>query len=297
MAASKQTFLRNEEFVMHSPVRILMLFLVVGLLLSLRVEAVGQIGRLGGSVRYLEANGQQYAASGARVIFSDGYGTAEARTDNNGVFLVVLPAGVYKVYAQGLAYHSQRLEVTGYVRANADNIVIPNPIYLVSNAIPGADLPLSRTAAGTEPPTSFVFSKSGVESLSGNRRCPERDTHDGSGFVCGRVVLKDPGTGRIEPKAEVGVMAANGGGVGTYKKTDNLGNFELQLPPGQWALCVVPEPQGFVQEPKPIVVVVERDKATAGIDLVLLPGKPKQCIVSANQSGVSSQDTTTNKTQ
>src|SRR5215218_2708353 len=107
------------------------LLLGLPLFFSLGVDAAAQVGRLVGTVAYATSP-RPTVARGVTVFAVDGNRQAwQARTDNNGNFGMVLRAGTYRVIAQGAPGYTTYGEVRGYVRANTDSFITPNPLFLV----------------------------------------------------------------------------------------------------------------------------------------------------------------------
>ncbi|HEX3144493.1 MAG TPA: hypothetical protein VHQ64_11025, partial [Pyrinomonadaceae bacterium] len=101
-----------------------LLLAIVVLVFTVAGNATAQAGRLFGTVLYSDS--RAYAARGARVIAVGAYFRTETRTDGNGNFGLVLPAGTYQIYGQGVYPYTQRVNVYGYVRAGADTVISPN---------------------------------------------------------------------------------------------------------------------------------------------------------------------------
>ena len=107
------------------------LLLGLPLLFSLGVDVSAQVGRLAGTVAY-STSPRPTVARGVTVVAVDGNRQSwQTRTDNNGNFILALRVGTYRVFAQGTLGYTTYGVVEGYVRANADNTITPNPLFLV----------------------------------------------------------------------------------------------------------------------------------------------------------------------
>lgn len=124
---------------MLSHARIRLLLTLPCLLVGLGFDAAAQAGRLAGTVAYSAPGAQAVAARNVTVIVSGAYARTQTRTDNNGNFVLVLAAGTYRVQAYGAAGYTQYQQVTGYVRAYADSIITPNPLFLVPSRYRSSD--------------------------------------------------------------------------------------------------------------------------------------------------------------
>ena len=132
---------------MLSRSRIILLFGLPCLLFGLAADAAAQAGRLGGNVVYFYGPGTKpEPARNARVFALGSYAQYETRTNNDGIFVMVLPAGDYRIAAVGASGFEQAQEVKGYVRVNTDSVITPNPLFLVRSN--------RRSSSVTTTPTS-----------------------------------------------------------------------------------------------------------------------------------------------
>lgn len=250
-------------------VKILLLVGLPCLLVGLRVDAAAQSGRLFGNVAYYDQNRRQIPARGARAIAVGSYGKAEARTDNNGDFAMLLPAGTYKVYGQGANGYTQRVEVMGYVRAYTDTYIIPNPLVLVYAGFRSSEalrsVPLSSTGTAlsdaTAPQRGLAIEIVTVGGIPG-----ERSAQDDFGFLRGIVVRRDQG--RDLPVGQIYIKAS-----GRYEsqpgRTNQDGVFDLRLRSGTWRIYVPPIAGfHFHQREIPSVAVQRGEHITVRILLV-----------------------------
>lgn len=211
------------------------LLLVLPLLFSLGGDASAQVGRLLGTVAYATPV-RPIVAVGVRVVAVDDYGQAwETRTDGNGIFVMILREGRYRVVAQGAPGYITYGEVWGYVRTGVDSVIIPNPLFLVQ-------------ARSSDSMTSLALS----QMATWRERAPTVQQHNfalemaaqgGFGTLSGNVIYKDT------KKAAVGVevVIVNDYGQQTEAKTLDGGIFVLGLPKGRYRI-VVKSVSNYVQE-------------------------------------------------
>jgi len=203
------------------------LLLALPLLFGLGVDAAAQVGRLGGTVAYATSP-RPTVARGVTVVAVDSSRQAwQTRTDNNGNFTLTLRVGSYRVFAQGIAGYTTYGEVKGYVRANLDSVITPNPLFLVRASSRSSDSltpspALSYTAAwrgrtATAPPNHFTFVLAAQGSGSNGR-------------LFGQVLYRDTNG----PARGVTVAAVDGNGQSWQTRTDGNGNFMLALRPGNY---------------------------------------------------------------
>jgi hypothetical protein len=211
------------------------LLLGLPLLFSLGVDAAAQVGRLGGTVAYASP-GRPTVARGVTVVAVDANRQAwQTRTDGNGNFVLALRAGVYRVVAQGMAGYTTYGVVQGYVRANADSLITPNPLFLVrstsrgyDNLTPGPSLSLTATWRGrtsTAQPNNFTLMLTAQGS--------------GNGRLFGQVVYQNG------PAGGVTVFAVDVNRQAWQTRTDGNGNFVLALRAGVYRI-VAQAPPGYV---------------------------------------------------
>jgi hypothetical protein len=202
------------------------LLLGLPLLLGLGVDAAAQVGRLNGTVAYASSP-RPTVARGVTVVAVDGNRQAwQTRTDNNGNFVLALRAGSYRVFAQGLAGYTTYGEVRGYVKANADSTITPNPLFLVRPSFKSSDNltprpALSQTATWrghtwTAQPNNFTLVTAAQDG--------------GNGRLSGKVVYRDSN----EPARGVTVVAVDGNRQSRQTRTDGNGNFVLALRAGSY---------------------------------------------------------------
>lgn len=199
------------------------------LLLGLGIDAAAQVGRLAGTVAYATP-GRPTAAIGVRVVAVGDYGQWETRTDGNGNFVMALREGRYRVVAQGLPGSTTYGNVWGYVRANMDSIIIPNPLFLVS----------TRSSSGM-PPSTLSQMTTWLErtpTAQQNKLALEMAApHLAVGRLFGTVMYKD--TSKTAKGATV-VAITNYGQWET--KTDGNGNFGMVLPEGSYRIVAQGSP-------------------------------------------------------
>lgn len=204
------------------------LLLGLPLLFSLGVDAAAQVGRLGGTVAYATSP-RPTVARGVTVVAVDGNRQAwQARTDNNGNFVLALRAGNYRVFAQGMAGYTTYGEVRGYVKANTDSFITPNPLFLVRSSSRSSDnltlsSALSQTASwrgrtSTAQPNNVTF----VTAAQGG----------GNGRLSGQVLYRDSNG----PARGVVVVAVDGNRQSWQTRTDGNGNFVLPLREGSYRI-------------------------------------------------------------
>lgn len=247
--------------------KILLLVALPCLIFSLRVDAVGQVGRLVGTVAYTAPGSQPVAARGVRVIAAGSYSQSETRTDNNGTFVMILRPGGYRIVAQGAYGFVQYQEVGGYVTANADSYINPNPLFLVPQSGRNSDSPRSppliQTAAMSVPAKGAHQNGLTFEIASENS-----DTGD-TGDLLGTVKYKQG----YMPANNIEVWAI-GNRERRPVKTDPNGNFAVRaISPGKYTICVV-DPN-FKQEVA-VVGYVVKGKNNSFISpnpILLLPDK------------------------
>jgi hypothetical protein len=103
------------------------------LTLMLTAQSSGN-GRLFGQVVYQDSNGP---ARGVTVVAVDANRQAwQTRTDGNGNFVLALREGTYRVVARSIAGYTMSGNVRGFVRANDDSVINPNPLLLVPERRP-----------------------------------------------------------------------------------------------------------------------------------------------------------------
>jgi hypothetical protein len=170
-------------------VRIMLLIVLPCLFFSLGIDAIAQVGRLAGTVAYAAPGVRPVVASGVRVVVISDYTQLETRTDSNGNFELALRAANYRVVAQGAPGYVTYGPVWGYVRANTNSVITPNPLFLVPQSTRMSDgitnLPLSYTAiwnkralmAGQNNLTLETAARNSSNGkLSGNVRYKNKDT-------------------------------------------------------------------------------------------------------------------------
>lgn len=239
----------------------IVLLLVLPLLFSLGSDASAQVGRLFGTVAYATP-GQPTPARGVRVVAVNAYGQWEARTDSNGNFVMLLPAGSYRIVAQGALGYTTYGTVMGYVRANADNIITPNPLFLVPSRSSGymTGIALSQMVNWREH-TSTVQQNNLTLEITAQRQ--------GVGRLLGNVTYGDA-------KVAKGVRVVAVSNYGQWEtRTGDEGNFVMVLPEGNYNIVaqglpgyitrgtvtgyvrantdssITPNPLFLVPEPKP----------------------------------------------
>jgi hypothetical protein len=198
------------------------------LLFSLGVDAAAQVGRLAGTVAYATSP-RPTVARGVTVVAVDSNRQSwQTRTDNNGNFILALRVGTYRVFAQGTLGYTTYGVVQGYVRANTDSIITPNPLFLVrsssrssDNLTPDPVLIQTATWRGRTPtaqPINFTL-------LTAAQR-------GGNGTLSGQVMYQDlNGTRKA---GGVTVVAVDGNRQSWQTRTGGNGNFVLPLPEGNY---------------------------------------------------------------
>src|ERR1044072_6796742 len=204
------------------------LLLGLPLLFSLGVNARAQVGRLAGTVAYATP-GRPTVAKGVTVVAVDANRQAwQNRTDGNGNFVMALRAGTYRVVAQGLPGYTTYGVVQGYVRANTDSYITPNPLCLVrassgnsENLMPGPVLSQTATWRGrtsSAQPSYFILM---IAAQS-----------NGNGRLFGQVVYQDSNV----PARGVTVIAVDANRQSWQTRTDGNGNFGLALREGNYRI-------------------------------------------------------------
>ena len=217
-----------------------------------------QVGRLLGNVAYLDAYRRVSPARGASVLVSGAYGRAQTRTDNNGNFAMMLPAGSYDVRAEGLSGYTQRTRVGGYVRPNSDNYISPNPLLLVS-----AYLRMSIESGIIEPDSVVrAISSKRADGWHAEPRFILTGSPDNRVDLTGSVSYEKP----RKPGAQLNVWATS-----LYHRTtgttDANGLFTLKVSTGTWFVCVQP-PAGYHQDKVPQATVQNNQPKSLTILLV-----------------------------
>lgn len=224
--------------------RILSLFALVFLVFGASVNAYSQSGRLFGSVHYYDAYRRQYPAVGVRVILVGSYARTESRTDNNGNFGIVLPAGGYRVYGQGANGYSQRVEVVGYVRPGTDSYINPNPLVLVWNGWRSAQEMQENFPADYAAFSLLIDSRPLTTSFDAHRTGTDEKCNSTAdmGSVSGRVVLRQGGKDEPAKQAKISAVGSHGQ---REIRADSDGVFDLRLCPGRWTLYITAGKRGF----------------------------------------------------
>lgn len=195
------------------------LLLGLPLLFSLGGDAAAQVGRLGGTVAYATPVHPTVAVD-VRVVAVDDYGQAwETRTDGNGVFVMVLREGRYRVVAQGTPGYVTYGEVWGYVRTKTDSVITPNPLLLV---------PLPRSSSPALSRTTTLHER--TPTVQQDKFALEMAALGGYGSLTGNVIYMD--TNR--PARGVTVVAVDDKQQSWQKTTDDNGKFVLVLPEGKY---------------------------------------------------------------
>jgi hypothetical protein len=203
------------------------LLLVLPLLFSLGGDASAQVGRLLGTVAYATPL-RPTPAAGVRVVAVDDYGQAwETRTDGNGIFVMILREGRYRVVAQGAPGYITYGEVWGYVRTGVDSVITPNPLFLVearsSNNMTSpalSQMMTGRESTSTAQQKNFMFEMA-VHYL-------------GVGKLFGTIIYKD-----IKKPAGGVIVVAVEDGIGQRHEVQAVGNgyFEfVSLRPGWYEI-------------------------------------------------------------
>lgn len=204
------------------------LLLGLPLFFSLSSDTAAQVGRLFGTVAYATPV-QPTPARGVRVVAVNNYGQWETRTDNDGNFMMTLRAGSYRMLAQGAPGYVTYGDVWGHVRANSDSYITPNPLFLV---IPRQSTNMSigpmsgQTTAGLEHILKVQQSNITLGLATQNRSY---------GRLHGSIKYKDTNKPARDAK-DVKVVAVDAQGQWWETKTDNYGNFELDLPAGDYKI-------------------------------------------------------------
>jgi hypothetical protein len=221
-------------------VRTILLFGLPLLFIS-GVDAAAQAGRLVGTVAYATPI-RPTPARGVRVVAVDDNRQAwETRTDSNGNFGMLLRAGRYRILAEGAQGYITYGEVWGYVRANSNSIIIPNPLFLVPPSRSSDSMmspALSQTATGRE-------SKPTVQQ---NNFTLEMAAHEsGPGTLSGKVMYKDKNRNR--EAIGVTVVATDNNRQTWPTTTNNKGDFVLSLWEGTYTIVVQGAPGYFHEQP------------------------------------------------
>jgi len=238
------------------------LLLGLALLFSPGVDAAAQVGRLFGTVAYATPI-RPTPARGVRVFAVDAYTQTEARTDSDGNFVMVLRAGNYRVVAMGAPGYITAGEVWGYVRANTDSIITPNPLFLVPASSTGSMT--SHTLSRMETPCERLRAE-----RQNNFTLEATAQNGGRGKLCGRVVFGD----NNKPAGGITVVLLdNKGEQHETPKTNNKGYFETNSWAGTYTVRVV-EPSGYVQKQELICgnVRANTDSIITPNPIYLMPG-------------------------
>jgi hypothetical protein len=181
-----------------------------------------------GTVAYAAPGTRPVAASGVRVIAVGGYSQSETRTDNNGSFVLVLRPGSYRVVAQGALGYVQYQNVTGYVSANTNSYINPNPLFLV---------PARRSSnSALDIPYSQVITWSESAIVTHEITAENNDTVD-MGDLSGSVMYKQGNQPAI-PARQV-LVTAKGPHRTRPVWTDENGDFLIKsLPAGEYSISV-----------------------------------------------------------
>jgi hypothetical protein len=259
------------------------LLLGLPLLFSLGVDVSAQVGRLAGTVAY-STSPRPTVARGVTVVAVDGNRQSwQTRTDNNGNFILALRAGTYRVFAQGAPGYTTYGVVQGYVRANADSFITPNPLFLVpsssrrsDNLTPGPVLTQTATLRGRTP-TAQPFNFTPV--IAAQRGA--------NGTLFGQVMYQDSNGTRKAGGVMVFMMDSNGQTWQT--RTGGNGNFRLSLREGSYRVyaqgengyTTYGEVQGYVRAnadntitPNPLLLVPTRPRPTPTPKPTPMPRQP-----------------------
>lgn len=231
---------------MNTPWRILLLGLPL-LLIGVEVDAAAQVGRLMGNVAYYGRDRRVFAARGARVVAVGSYVQSETRADAYGNFALMLRPGAYRVYAQGASGYALG-QATGYVRANTNSYISPNPVLLMQQSAGNWD---GMTSPG---PVPASFSVEGVTAPPADSPNLAGTSLQGRpGTLSGRVMIRDD-KGRVGPAKNRSVRIQGDYGK-AEAQTGSQGDFiSPLLRPGQYEIIIVAE--GLQQEPDRVIGLV-----------------------------------------